>query len=274
MTAVNTAKVKATQLINDLQDVSVTQIALIVIGTWLAIYLIRRVLPFIAERGPSQVRFYLLSAVPIIRLILIVSAIIWIVPIIFNVNLQNFLIIAGGVSVAIGFAFKDYVSSLIAGIVTIIERPYRPGDWVEINGDYGEVKSLGMRAISIVTASDDTIVIPHEKIWTENISNSNDGERTLMCVVKFHLEPNHDAKLVKQRLYAVAITSAFLHYDRPVKIIVEQTLFGTCYKIKAYPFDARDQFDFITDITVRTKKVLQELEVREVNTPYIEKEFV
>ncbi len=263
-------KIKASQLINDFQDISFVQIGLILFGTWLAIFLIRRILPFIAERGPSRVRFYLLSAVPITRLLLVTTAILWIIPIIFNVTLQNFLVIAGGISVAIGFAFKDYVGSIIAGVVTIIERPYRPGDWVSINGDYGEVKSIGMRAVSILTAADDTIVIPHGKIWTENVSNSNGGARTLMCVVKFYLVPNHDAQLVKQKLYDVAITSAFLHYNKPVKIMVEQTVFGTCYKVKAYPFDLRDQFEFITDITIRTKKVLKELNVVEVNAPYAE----
>lgn len=268
MSDANTTKVKASELINDFQDISFTQIGLVIFGTWATIFIIRRVLPFIADRGPSRARFYLLSAVPIIRLVLIVGAFVWIFPIIFNVTLQNFLVIAGGISVAIGFAFKDYVSSLIAGVVAIIERPYRPGDWVNINGDYGEVKSLGMRAVSIVTPSDDTIIIPHEKIWSENISNSNDGSRTLMCVVELHLEPNHNAQLVKHKLYKVAITSAYLHYGKPVKIIVVQTVFGTCYKIKAYPFDLRDQFEFISDITVRSKTVLKELQIQEVNVPY------
>lgn len=272
MQEIDKAKIKATQLINDLQEISFTQIGLIIIGTWISIFLLRKILPFLAERGPSQLRLYLLGAVPILRLLLILSAIVWIIPIIFNITFQNFLFIAGGASVAIGFAFKDFVSSVIAGVVAIIERPYRPGDWVEIDGDYGEVKHVGMRAISIVTAADDTIIIPHEKIWTKNISNSNDGARTLMCVVKFYLEPNHDAKLVKQKLYNVVITSAYLNYDKPVKIIVEQTIFGTCYKIKAYPFDLRDQFEFITDLTVRSKEVLQELNIKEVNIPISDKE--
>lgn len=253
MDGINNGQEKAAQLINDLQDISFTKIGLIVLGTWIAIVLAHRVLPYLAEKGPSQLRLYLLGAVPIIRLVLLVVAILWLVPIIFNITFQNFLVISGAASVAIGFAFKDYVSSLIAGIVAIFEKPYQPGDWVEIDGDYGEVRAVGMRSIEVRTPSDDIVYIPHDKLWQHNISNSNDGARTLMCVTSFYLEPRHDASLVRTALRDVALTSAYLDYQKAVSVSLSQTEWGTHYKVKAYPFDMRDQFSFISDLTVRGK---------------------
>ena len=253
MDSIKDGQQKAAQLINDLQDISFTKIGLIVFGTWIAIVLAHRVLPYLAEKGPSQLRLYLLGAVPIIRLVLLVVAILWLVPIIFNITFQNFLVISGAASVAIGFAFKDYVSSLIAGIVAIFEKPYQPGDWVEIDGDYGEVRAVGMRSIEVRTLSDDIVYIPHDKLWQHNISNSNDGARTLMCVTSFYLEPRHDAGLVRTALRDVALTSAYLDYQKAVSVSLNQTEWGTHYKVKAYPFDMRDQFSFISDLTVRGK---------------------
>ncbi len=256
MDGIKEGQAKAAQLINDLQDISFTKVGLIVAGTWLAIALAHRVLPYVAEKGPSQLRLYLLGAVPIIRLVLLVVAVLWLIPIIFNITFQNFLVISGAASVAIGFAFKDYVSSIIAGIVAIFERPYRPGDWVEISGDYGEVRAVGMRSIEVRTPSDNIVYIPHDKIWRNNISNSNDGARTLMCVTSFYLHPRHDASLVRTALRDVALTSAYLDYQRPVSVSLQQTQWGTHYKVKAYPFDMRDQFSFISDLTVRGKLAL------------------
>ncbi|WP_330449417.1 mechanosensitive ion channel domain-containing protein [Paracoccus marcusii] len=135
----------AIRLLNDLQDISFGKVAMIILGTWLAIWAIRRLLPYLAAHGPAHARLYILGAVPIARLAMTSVAIVWILPIVFNITFQNFLVIAGAASVAIGFAFKDYVSSLIAGIVAIFEKPYRPGDWVTIDGDYGEVRSIGLR---------------------------------------------------------------------------------------------------------------------------------
>ncbi len=250
------SKDKAMQLINDFQDISFTKIGLIIFGTWLTIVIIRRLLPFLANKGPSQLRLYILAAVPILRLTILVFAILWLIPIIFNITFQNFLVIAGAASVAIGFAFKDYASSLIAGIVAIIERPYRPGDWVEIADDYGEVKTVGLRAIKILTASDDMITIPHDRIWKDNISNSNDGSYTLMCVVDFYVRHDHDAAIIRAALLDVGLTSAYLSYEKPVMVMLKQTVFGTHYKLKAYPFDMRNQFSFISDLTVRGKKAI------------------
>ena len=233
---------KAASLFNDLQDISFVQVALILLVSFIAIWMIRRVIPFVADRGPSRLRLYLLRAVPILRMVIIVTALLWIIPLIFNITLQNFLVIAGAASVAIGFAFKDYVSSLIAGIVEIFERPYGPGDWVEIDGDYGEVTSLGMRAIRLRTASDDIITVPHDSIWSNNVSNANSGAQTLMCVAHFYLDPNHDAASVRAGLNDVALTSAYLDYRKPVLVVLKETEFSTHYQLKAYPFDMRDQF--------------------------------
>ncbi len=254
--AQGSAQQTGARLINNLQDISFWQIGLVVAGTWLAIWLVRRILPFLAERGPSTVRLTLLAAVPITRLVLLLLAILWIVPLVFNVTFQNFLVIAGGTSVAIAFAFKDYVSSLIAGVVAIIERPYRPGDWVRVGSDYGEVRSIGLRAVELQTADDNTVVVPNSKMWTDSVSNSNGGARTLQCVASFFLQPSHDAALVRSALQDVALTSAFLHYDKPVIVVLTEEPWCTHYKLRAYPFDMRDQFAFISDLTVRGKLAL------------------
>jgi small conductance mechanosensitive channel len=253
MAAIDEGQQKAAKLLNDLQDISFTKIGLILIGTWLVILLARKLLPYLAERGPSQLRLYLLGAVPIIRLLLLVVAVLWVIPIVFNITLQNFLVISGALGLAIGFAFKDYASSLIAGIVAIFERPYRPGDWVRIGGDYGEVRSIGMRTLEICTPADDIVHVPHEKLWQHNIANANDGARTLMCVASFWLRPDHDAARVRAALRDVALTSAYLEYDKPVLVMLAQTPRGTHYQLKAYPFDMRDQFHFISDLTMRGK---------------------
>lgn len=247
---------EAVKFINDLQDISFLTIALVVCGAWAAVYVVMKALPFLAERGPSQLRLYFLAFVPLIRLVIIVVATLWIVPIVFNVTFQNFLVLAGAISVGLGFAFKDYLASLIAGIVAIFERPYRAGDWVQIEGDYGEVRSMGMRALQLVTADDNVITVPHDRIWTNNISNSNDGARTLMCIAEFYLTPSHDAEAIRAALRDVALTSAYLEYAKPVTVMLTQTPYGTHYKLKAYPFEMRDQFAFISDMVVRGKRAI------------------
>lgn len=263
----NTTRENASKLINDLQDISFSKVVLIVVGTWFAIACTRRLLPFLAAQGPSKLRLYLLGAEPILRITLLLVAIIWLTPIIFNITPQNFFAIAGTVSVALGFAFKDYVSSIIAGLVAIFERPYRPGDWVRVGDHYGEVQSVGLRAIELQTPADDTVIVPHSDIWTKHIANSNDGNRTLMCIAHFYLHPDHEVAVLRSALQDVALTSAYLSYAKPVLVIVKEEPWGTHYQLKAYPFDMRDQFLFISDLTERGKLAIKKGHGVEVTAP-------
>ena len=98
------------------------------------------------------------------------------------------------VGLALAFALKDYVSSLLAGLVTVIENTYQPGDWIEVDGAYGEVASINARAVRIVTPDDTEVIIPHARLWTSSIFNATSGQRSLLCVADFYLHPDHDAR--------------------------------------------------------------------------------
>jgi small conductance mechanosensitive channel len=114
----------------------------------------------------------------------------------------------------------------------------------------------------MVTPDDTVVTIPHLAIWTTSIHNANDGQRDLQCVADFYLHPDHDAVLVRQKLREVALTSPFIQLERPVSVVVAETPWATHYRLKAYPIEGRDQFQFTSDLTVRGKQALGELEVK------------
>lgn len=253
---------KVSQLFQDPAQIQQLEILVIVVLAGLAIALVHWLLPWIAKRLPGRLRLYLLPSVPVLRLLILIVAIAAIVPLVIKPTLQNMITILGAAGIALGFAFKDYVSSIIAGVVAVYERPYRPGDWVKINDAYGEVRSVGLRALQIVTPDDTVVTIPQSKLWDTNIFNDTDGGRDLLCVADFYLEPCHDAVQVRQVLYDVALSSPFLQLDRPVVVIVAEKPWGTHYRLKAYPIDSRDQFLFTSDLTVRAKAALVKQGVR------------
>ena len=74
----------------------------------------------------------MLSLVPLLRLSIIVGSLVLIVPQIIEPTVANMVALLGALGLVLGFGLKDYVSSLIAGIVALYEIPYRPGDWIEV----------------------------------------------------------------------------------------------------------------------------------------------
>lgn len=250
-----------TGIVNSLTSRALIEVALIIAGAVLLIGIGSRLLGWFANKLHGRRRLYLLASVPLLRLLIIGGALMLVLQVIAPTQ-QNILAVLGAAGLAIGFALKDYVSSLIAGIVAVNEMPYRPGDWIEINGTYGEVKSLGMRTLEIVTPDDTVVFIPHAKLWTELIFNANDGSTHLQCVADFHLHPEHDPAAVKDRLYDVALASPYLQVEKPVAVVVQEQPWGSHYRLRAYPIDPRQQFQFVTDLTVRGKTALLGLGVR------------
>jgi small conductance mechanosensitive channel len=255
------------QILKDLDPTRFLYIALIVVGAWLLTGVAQRGFPWLAQRVRPRLRLRILQWIPVLRLLILVVAIGLIVSIVLNPSLPNVVAVLGAAALGIGFAFKDYVNGLIAGLVVIFERPYRTGDWVKIDNAYGEVVSVGLRALRLVTPDDTVVTIPHSKIWDTNIYNSNDGKRELLCVTHFHLHPLHDAVRVRQRLYDVVLTSPYLQLERPVVVVVSERPWDTHYQVKAYPIDARQQFQFMSDITVRAKVALSHLGVEPATIP-------
>jgi small conductance mechanosensitive channel len=255
------AESKTLQIFNDLNQINFAGIVEIFVVSWILIWLVKNLFPWLANRIPGRLRLYLLPSVPVIRLIILIAAIVLIVPMLIKTSLQNIVAVLGFAAVAVGFAFKEYISSLLAGIVVIYERPYRVGDWVTVDGAYGEILSMNLRALRMFTFDDTVVTIPHIKIWESNIYNANDGKRNLLCVANFFVNPNHDAALVRQKLHDVALTSPFLDMNHPIRVIVQEQPWGTHYQLKAYPLDGRDQFLFVSDLTVRGKAALARMGV-------------
>jgi small conductance mechanosensitive channel len=255
-------KNKVGGIFNKFDQINFVEIAIIVGLAWLSILLVEHLVPWLAKRLPARLRMYLLPSIPVFRLAILIFSFAMIVPMVIQTSLQNLIAILGFTAVALGFAFKDYISSLIAGIVAIYERPYRVGDWVTIDGAYGEVQSLSLRALRLFTPDDTVVSIPHIKIWTTNIFNGNDGNRNLLCVAHFYVDPNHDATRARQRLHDVALTSPYLDLNHSIRVIVQEQPWGTHYQLKAYPLDSREQFQFISDLTVRGKDALAKIGVK------------
>lgn len=247
------------RILRDWNDIRLLEVVLVLAGGVLFAVAIKWLIPRLAGLLPDRFRFWVLPWEPILRVLVLLFVITYVATLVIHPTPENLLAILGTLALAMGFAFKDYASSLMAGVVALYERPYRNGDWVKIEDTYGEVHSLNLRTLQIQTPDDTMVAIPHGKIWTTAIQNNNSGRRDLMCVAEFYLRPEHDGQAVVQKLNDVALASPYLQFDRPVVVIASEQPWGTHYRLKAYPIDGRDQFLFITDMTLRGKAALRRL---------------
>jgi small conductance mechanosensitive channel len=242
----------------------------ILAGARIFIEIVRRIVRRAAESAPSHRRLVILRLAPIAKLIIGLAAIVAIIPVLIEPTLEDVVALVATIVIALAFALKDYVSSLAAGIVAILENTYQPGDWIEIDGRYGEVKAIGMRAVRIVTADDDDVIVPHSKIWTNSISNASSGSHNLTCVANFYLQPDHDGGAVRQALAEVAENSTYRKPGSPVVVGVSELPWGTRYKVKVTAKDSREQFALVSELTICGKEKLRTMMVTFAQAPYAE----
>ncbi len=224
----------------------------------LVILTMRRILLRVAENAEPRRRLAILRISPILRLLIRAAAIVLVVPILVEPTVPNVLTLSAGLGLALAYTLKDYGSSVVAGFVAVMENTFQPGDWIELDGAYGEVKSMAGRAVHLVTTDDTEVTIPLSKIWSAK------------GVANFYLHPDHDASAVQAKLVEVAASSSYRAPDSSIKVVVQEKPWGTHYRVKAYVKESREQYTFTSDLTIRGKDVLRQMNTRFAQAPYAE----
>ncbi|MEM6591179.1 MAG: mechanosensitive ion channel family protein [Cyanobacteria bacterium P01_H01_bin.119] len=227
---------------------------------------------WLSERVPRRFRLLIKQSVPFWKGFILLVVIGYLINLFLNLSQQNLLALTGTIAVALGFAFKDYVTAIIAGVVALFEAPYRVGDRVRIGEDSGEIISYGLRGIRLQTFDDDTITIPHSKTWTEAISNANSGQLEAQVVTDFYFDHHVDVETVVHILYEAAYSSRYTQLKLPINVVIAEKPWGTHLKLKAYPMDARDEPAYRSDLTRRAKQIFSQQQTPYPKQPPLAKE--
>ncbi|MDJ0743713.1 MAG: mechanosensitive ion channel family protein [Xenococcaceae cyanobacterium MO_167.B27] len=249
------------RIINNVTLSKIVHSIIIIFVAYLSLFINEKVNYWLSEKVPNRFRLIIKQSLPLIRAIIIGLTIISLLRLFLRLSTNNLLALTGTVSVALGFAFKDYASSLIGGMVALFEMPYRVGDRIQVGEHYGEVISFGLRGIKLRTPDDNVVTIPHNKIWTEAISNANDGALEAQVVADFYFAHNVDIELVMKILYQAAYTSQYTQLKLPIVVTMEETPWATHLMLKAYPMDARDENLYRTDLIKRSKQALANCQI-------------
>lgn len=185
---------------------------------------------------------------------------------------QAMLALAGTIGVAVGFAFKDLLASIMSGIILLLDQPFQVGDRVAFGSYYGEVTEIGLRSVRLVTLDDNLVTIPNNAFLNSAVSSANAGALDCMCVLDFHIAAAEDFELASRLVAEAVATSGYLLVSKPISTTVADLFLGerfvTRVRAKAYVFDARYETAYGSDITRRVKKAFATHGIRTPDQQY------
>ncbi len=189
-----------------------------------------------------------------------------------NIGVEVGPLIAGlGIAgFVVGFALQETFSNLAAGIFIMFYKPFRVGDWINVNNIVGGVDDIGIAATTLHSPDNTKIVIPNSKIWGNTIQNyTANPTRTLFNLVVSISYENDIGKAIKVIKSVIDSCDKVLKEPEPQIAVLEQGESGI--KIAVRPTvknaDYWDAFFYLN------RAIKEEFDKNKIKIPYPQREI-
>ena len=138
-----------------------------------------------------------------------------------GLDVEKLALIAGGLSVGIGFGLQTIANNFVSGLILLWERGIRVGDWVVVGSEQGFVRAINARATEIETFDRGTLIVPNSNLVSGVVKNWVRNDRVGRIIVSVNVAYESDVEQVRDMLIAAAKAQ-----DQVLKILAPTVLFA------------------------------------------------
>lgn len=252
---------------------SIWSIVLFIISIWLSV-IAARFVKFILD-GDVLPRFNLARGVPAaistISSYLIIAFGILVAIMGAGIDLNSFTMIAGALSVGIGFGLQDIVKNFISGLIIIFEHPIQIGDAVQIEELSGRVKHIGIRSSTIKTWEGAEVIVPNGNLISNKLVNWTLSDQLRRIDIKIGVAYGTDVQLVMETLLNCANQQEKILTSPPPYVLFEDFADSSLnFELRCWTADFTNWVEIRSDIRVSIDKVFKE---KNIDIPFPQRDL-
>ncbi|MDI6741378.1 MAG: mechanosensitive ion channel [Smithella sp.] len=122
-----------------------------------------------------------------------------------GINLSSITILFGALGIGIGFGLQNVTNNFVSGLIILFERPIKVGDRIEVAKIAGDVVDISMRATTIVTNDNISIIVPNSQFISETVINWSHTDRNVRFNFPVGVSYKEDPEAVRKILLAIAL---------------------------------------------------------------------
>jgi len=131
-----------------------------------------------------------------------------------GISAASLAVLFGAVGIGLGFGLQNIFNNFLSGIILLFERPIQVGDVIEINGIWGTVAKINVRATQIKTYDNADLIIPNSDFISRQVTNWSFKDARVRRTITVGVAYGSNTELVREVLYDIAANNATV-YRRP-----------------------------------------------------------
>jgi small-conductance mechanosensitive channel len=181
---------------------------------------------------------------------------------IIGLDLSNLALVAGALSVGVGFGLRTVVENFVAGLLLLVERPIKEGDWIVTAGHHGTVKRISVRSTEIETFDRASVIVPNAELVAQPVENWTHKNRVARIIVPVGVAYGSDTEKVRDILLACAADHPHIHkYPEPIVLFQQFGESSLDFELRCFVKDtdyyltAKSELHFAIDKAFREESI-------------------